>query len=270
MAKNCGCKPCAKPLPKATKVCKPFSFCSGNKTIVWDGGCLYEQDRTYQIPDGTYTSITFTGGCITAVGLAPIPQYTPQQCCDGEGNTGGQQSGSDLTVGKAQGNLAVIQNNTLTVKPMWDNNGIITVDGYGTADKPWKPKVKISKQQGNNIQELSDGLFANTYFKTTTSVEVKGSGTAKDPYTFTVKGAEPKLDEINKDEFAKEGITIREDGRVAVEEKLMLVTNLSFNNESFTINDTPSGTTVNIDLQKLVQALDPHIQRLGYTKQQTG
>lgn len=266
MAKNCGCKPCAKPLPKATKVCKPFSFCSGNKTIIWDGDCLYEQDRIYQIPNGTYTSITFTDGCITAVGQAPIPQYTPQQCCDGEGNTGGQQGGSDLTVGKVQGNLAVIQNDMLTVKPLWDNNGNIIVQGFGTAAKPWKPSIRISKDKSNTLSELSDGLYANTHFKTSSTVTVSGKGTKIDPYEFSVKGAEVTLPQINKDEYSKQGITIQEDGRVKVEEGLKLVTNLTFSDDMFVVADTPQGTTVNVDLARLMVALEPHLRQLGYCK----
>lgn len=266
MAKNCGCKPCGKPLPKATKVCKPFSFCAGNKMIIWDGDCLYEQERTFQIPDGTYTSITFTGGCITAVGQAPIQQYTPQQCCDSDNTPDTPQGGSNLTASKEQGNLAVIRNGVITVKPMWDAVGNIQISGNGTVDKPWKPSIRISKDPSNTLAELADGLYANTHFKSSPTVTVSGKGTKLDPYQFSVKGSEATLPEINKDEYSKQGITIREDGRVQVEDGLKLVTNLSFNNDAFTVDDTPQGTTVNVDLAKLMAALEPHLRQLGYCK----
>lgn len=266
MANNCGCKPCSKPLPKATKVCKPFSFCAGNKTIIWDGDCLYEQERTFKVPNGTYTSITFTDGCITAVGIAPLPQYTPQQCCDVGELTGNAQGANTLSQGRESGNLVSILNNAITVKPIWDTNGNVKVSGYGTADKPWKPTLRISAERSNVLTEVADGLYANTHFKTSNTVKVTGSGTKEDPYKFDVKGAEATLPEINSDEYSKEKITIQEDGRVKVEEGLSITTNLSFDEPAFAVTDTPQGTIVNVDLKKLMAALEPHLRSLGYCK----
>ena len=70
---NCGCKPCSKEMPASKTKCKQFSLCVGNKSLHYDGNCLFVTDRKYKIPDGTYTSITFKNGCITGVDKAPLP-----------------------------------------------------------------------------------------------------------------------------------------------------------------------------------------------------
>jgi len=76
------CKPCRNTTVDKPKVCKSFTMCIGNKSLVYDGKCLYLQARKKPIPAGTYTSITIDeNGCIVGAGTAPLPQYTPQACC---------------------------------------------------------------------------------------------------------------------------------------------------------------------------------------------
>lgn len=267
---NCGCKPCSKPLPKKTKVCKSFSICVGNKTLIWDGDCATVQDRQYQIPNGTYTSITFENGCIVAVGQATIPQYTPQQCCDTGTSTISPSNTNNLSASKTRGNLVSIQNGVLTVTPLWDNaNGIIKVDGYGTADQPWKMGLKLSKAAGNILKENTDGLFANVFFKDSETVKVAGKGTPQDPYLFTTKSSSQgssSLNDLNEEEYGKQGITIREDGRVEVSKGFELTSNLSFSSDAFTVDNNFMGTSVKVDLQKLMVALEPYLRALGYCK----
>lgn len=247
---NCGCKPCSKPLPNKTKNCKPFTMCVGNKTFVWDGDCAYIQDREFQIPDGTYTSITFTNGCITGVGQAPIQQYTPQACC-GEDEVKNQGDTNGLEVSNVLGNLANIQNGVLSVTPVWNANGNVEVTGLGTADRPWKVGVKISKKPGNTLVEETDGLFANLFFNSTDTVEVTGVGTKANPYRLDVKGADAKLPIINKTEIEGNGFTIDTFGRWKTDSDLSLVTNLKFDHKAFTIVNQGVSTLIMVDDQLL-------------------
>ena len=245
---NCGCKPCKTEIPKKPK--KPFQICVGNHSLIWDGSCASIVKRKYQIPNGTYTSVTFEDGCIVGVGQAPIPQYTPQACCDGETveQVGGTQ---DLTRAKGVNNLVTITNGAISVEPMWDANGNIKVEGNGTLDKPWKPSVRISSKTGNTLKMETDGLFANLFFKTTDTVTVTGKGTSLEPYQLDVKGAEAKLAEINKEEVEGNGFTIDKQGRIKADPDLAIVTNLEFDSDAFTVMNAGTKTLVVVDEQKL-------------------
>lgn len=247
---NCGCKPCKTEIPKKTKTCKPFSICVGNHSLIWDGSCASIVKRKYQIPNGTFTSVTFEDGCIVGVGQAPIPQYTPQACCDGD--TGEQVGGTqDITRAKGVNNLVTITNGAISVEPMWDANSNIKVEGNGTQDKPWKPSVRISAKTGNTLKMENDGLFANLFFKTTNTVTVTGKGTSLEPYQLDVKGAEAKLAEINKEEVEGNGFTIDKQGRIKADPDLSLVTNLEFDIDAFTVMNAGTKTLVVVDEQKL-------------------
>ena len=247
---NCGCKPCKIEIPKKPKTCKPFSICVGNHSLIWDGSCASIVKRKYQIPNGTFTSVTFEDGCIVGVGQAPIPQYTPQACCDGDTveQVGGTQG---LTRAKGVNNLVTITNGAISVEPMWDANGNIKVEGNGTQDKPWKPSVRISSKTGNTLKMENDGLFANLFFKTTDTVTVTGKGTSLEPYRLDVKGAEAKLAEINKEEVEGNGFTIDKQGRIKADPDLSLVTNLEFDIDAFTVMNAGTKTLVVVDEQKL-------------------
>ena len=247
---NCGCKPCKTEIPKKPKTCKPFQICVGNHSLIWDGSCASIVKRKYQIPNGTYTSVTFEDGCIVGVGQAPIPQYTPQACCDGDvvERVGGTQ---ELTRAKGVNNLVSITNGAISVEPMWDANGNIRVEGNGTANKPWKPSVRISSKTNNTLKMENDGLFANLFFKTTETVEVTGKGTSLEPYRLDVKGAEAKLAEINKEEVDGNGFTIDKQGRIKADPDLAIVTNLEFDSDAFTVMNAGTKTLVVVDEQKL-------------------
>lgn len=248
---NCGCKPCSKPLPSKIRKCKPFSLCVGNKSLVFNGECLSVVDRKYQIPDGTYTSITFEGGCITRVGQAPIPEYTPQACCDSDTTTKPDTTGGSVTIGKGKNNLVMMNGNAIFVEPNWGNAKTISIAGNGTADKPWKPEVKISKQKGNRLEEKNDGLYAAISFATSPNVTISGTGTDTNPYKFTIEGADAKLPKINKEESEGNGFTIDEYGRFKTDGEISLVTNLEFSSSAFNVMDAGTKTQVIVDEQKL-------------------
>lgn len=244
---NCGCKPCGKPLPSKAKKCKPFSICVGNKTLVFDGECLSVLDRQYQIPDGTYTSITFTKGCVTNVGTAPIPEYTPQACCDGEDVAKDDKSGVNVSVAKGKNNLVTMNNGALAVEPVWGNSKTIIMTGNGTADKAWVQEVKLSKEKGNRLEVKNDGLYAAVSFATSPNVTITGSGTDIDPYKFTIEGADAKLPEINKEESEGNGFTIDKFGRFKTDGEVSLVSNLEFTSSAFTVVNAGTKTQVIVD-----------------------
>lgn len=249
---NCGCKPCSKPIPTKPRKCKPFSICVGNKSLTYDGECLSIADRKYKIPNGTYTSITFEEGCIVGVGNAPIPEYTPQACCDGEekpveiGSTGGS-----ISSGKGKKNLAVINGNAITVEPHWDNSNTISLTGDGTADKPWKQEVKLSTATGNRLVKKNDGLYAGIKFGTSDGVTITGEGTEESPYKFSVKSPSAKLAEINKEELDGNGFSIDKQGLVHLDGDVSFVTNLEFSSDAFQVVNAGVKTQVIVDEQKL-------------------
>lgn len=226
-------------------------MCVGNYTFIWDGNCPIIQPRKYQIPDGTYTSITFADGCIVAVGQAPVPVYTPQQCCDGDDFESDGATNTSLVAGNVAGNLARIQNGEIEVKPVWDLNGNIVVKGNGTADNPWKPSLKISQKENNTLTEETDGLFANLFFKSTDTVTVEGDGTKTKPYKLTVLGADAKLPKINKTEIEGNGFTIDEFGRWKADDNLNIVTNLTTDHPAFTFVNRGSSIFLMVDDQIL-------------------
>lgn len=248
---NCGCKPCSKPLPSKTRKCKPFSICVGNKTLSFDGECLYVMDRKFQIPDGTYTSITFKDGCIIAVGKAPIPEYTPQACCDGEATVKPGTTSGSVSVAKGKNNLVAMHNGAISVEPIWGNSKTITMTGNGTADKAWVQEVKLSKAKGNRLEVKNDGLYAAVSFATSPNVTITGSGTDIDPYKFTIEGADAKLPEINKEESDGNGFTIDKFGRFKTDGEVSLVSNLEFTSQAFTVVNAGTKTQVIVDEQLL-------------------
>ena len=222
---NCGCKPCSKELPDAKRKCKEFSLCVGNKSLHYDGNCLYVTDRKFKIPNGTYTSITFQEGCIVDVGEAPLPVYTPQACCDGEVPTNTVQV-EPLTTSGEVGNLAKIENNKLTVNPAWKNTDTITVGGNGTTDKPWKASVRLDPTH-NRISESAKGLKVN------------------------VNTIRASLPDINAQEVVGNGFTITKTGLVKADPNLNIVTNLEFMSDAFTVINTGASTQVVVNEPKL-------------------
>lgn len=256
MAGDCGCRKCRSPLPDKKRQCKPFSICVGNHSLIWDGDCATIVDRDYKIPDGTYTSITFSNGCIVGVGQAPIPIYTPQACCDGtEG--GGGEGGTDITPAPSANNLAVINGNMLSVEPIFGVTETATVSGNGKPGKEWKVNVKVSDQIGNRLQSTVNGLLVDVDFESTDTVKVSGSGTRSDPWKFTMLGADAKLPEVNKAEYTGNGFTIDKFGRVVnIDDGLQFATNLTFDSNLFSVNYTGTQTMVNVNEDGIKNLVD--------------
>ena len=242
---NCGCKPCSSPLPSEKRKCKKFSLCVGNKSLHYDGDCLYVTDRKFQIPDGTYTSFTFQGGCVVGVGNAPLPVYTPQACCDGETVTNVVQT-ETITTSDETGNLAVIENNKLTVNPAWKNSTTVTVGGNGTTDKPWQAKARLAPKN-NRLKDTTGGLKVELEFADSNTVKVTGDGSVIDPYQFNIGEITATLPEINKQEIEGNGFTVTKTGLFKTTEDLQLVTNLKFSSKAFTVMNTGLSTEVFVD-----------------------
>lgn len=245
--------PCRTTVPAKSKGCKPFQICAGNHVLYWDGTCASIQERKYQIPNGTFTSITFENGCIVDVGQAPIPVYTPLACCGESSETSGESvSGPGLVVGNNKGNLARVVHGELTVEPEWSSKGNVKVTGQGTLTMPWEANIAVSKSLGNSLEQKDDGLFARLYFKTTNTVTVEGKGTAKEPYLLNVKAAEVTLPEILKNEIEGPGYEIDKFGRIKPDDGLTFVTNLTFvPAEIFHVETKGPATTVTVDVAAL-------------------
>ena len=246
---NCGCKPCSKELPDAKRKCKEFSLCVGNKSLQYDGNCLYVTDRKFKIPNGTYTSITFQEGCIVGVGTAPLPVYTPQACCDGDVVTNVVQTEA-LTTSDEVGNLAKIENNKLIVNPAWKNSDTVTVGGNGTTDKPWKASVRLDPTH-NRISASTKGLKVELEFADSDTVSIEGTGAKDSPYKFNVNTIRASLPEINAQEVVGNGFTITKTGLIKADQNLKIVTNLEFASEAFTVIDTGVSTQVVVNEPKL-------------------
>ncbi|ETD72768.1 hypothetical protein V757_02180 [Pelistega indica] len=98
--KKCEEKETPVPLPP----CQEVAFCAGNYTISFDGRCLHKSPRAYQIPNGTYSTVTFEDGCIVGVGQVAPAQYTPNECCASP-SVDGSDTSSDVQVSSAPANL---------------------------------------------------------------------------------------------------------------------------------------------------------------------
>lgn len=247
---NCGCNPCSSKMPETKKSCKPFSLCVGNKSLHYDGNCLYVTKRKFQIPDGTYTSLTFADGCIVGVGQAPIPVYTPQACCDGATSNPPPVEVTSLTVAPSASNLAKIENNQLTVDPVWKDSTSVNVSGNGSPDKPWTAKVKLSPRN-NRISQQADGLKVELEFESTDKVKLTGLGTVDNPYKFDLGDIQATLPEINVTEFEGNGFTITKTGLWKVRHGLEVVTNLEFSSEAFQVVNSGLTTQVIVDEARL-------------------
>lgn len=251
---NCGCKPCSKEMPASKTKCKQFSLCVGNKSLHYDGNCLFVTDRKYKIPDGTYTSITLKDGCIVGVDKAPLPIYTPQACCDGAAPVTEVRS-EPLTVAEGAGNLAVIEGNKLTVDPVWKTTKSVNVSGVGTSANPWKAEVVLANQY-NRIVATEQGLKVELEFGSSDTVKLAGSGTVADPYKFTVDKLQATLPEVNKAEVLGNGFTITKTGLFkTTNPDLELITNLQFSTPALTATNAGVATVISLHEDELVTAI---------------
>ena len=127
------------------KQCPSFSFCAGNKTVSFDGECMTVTDRTYQIPDGTYSTVTFKDGCIVGVGHVAVPAYTPNECCGPAGS--GNEGTGDVTISAHPANLLKDTPDGLVVTPVFKGSGV-SVTGAGTLSDPFIITASASGEGG--------------------------------------------------------------------------------------------------------------------------
>lgn len=241
------CLPCRSAVTSNTTTkCDSFEVCVGNYVLVSDGTCVSLLERAYQIPDGTYNTITFENGCIVNVANADLEVYTPQACC---GDTEvPSTSGQVIEVSKATGNLLQITNGVASVTPAYDPTKSIKVSGDGTATRPYKVEVKVSSETNNRLTVKDDGLYVGVYFETNDNVKLEGDGTKDKPYKFTITAADAKLPEVNKEEVEGNGYTIDKQGRVTnIDDGTTFLTNLAFSSPAFTVINSGVKTLVDID-----------------------
>lgn len=178
LAKDCP------PEDTTPRVGTPFDLCVGNYTLHYDGHILWTTRRSYQIPDGTFTQITFSDGCITGVGQAPVAGYTPSDCCAPPGHdpTPGGSGGGTIDISPVACNWLSRSAQGLYVTPHVIGVGGVTVSGCGTTTDPLT--ISISGAPG------SGGAFALqdlTVMSPTGTVQVGGAGTPVDPLTLDLK-----------------------------------------------------------------------------------
>lgn len=155
--------------------CPPVAFCAGNKHVSFDGRCLTVENRAYQIPDGSYSLITFEDGCIVAVGNLPPPAYTANQCCPPAG-VDSAPPGADTVVSLDPKNLLRSTPSGLIVTPQIIGRGV-DVTGSGTSSDPF---VITASGDGSHKVFVVSG--------TPESVAVTGGGQSlQDPITIGLK-----------------------------------------------------------------------------------
>lgn len=244
---NCNCKPCKKEIKTKPKKRSPFSLCVGGKTLVYDGENLTVLKGKFTIPDGTYTAITFTNGCITDVGQAPVAQYTPTMCCGGENTEAPPTSGESLVAGNGTDNLATINHGEISVTPHWKATNSNKVTGSGTINSPWGVATNISTDGGNLLTIRGNGLFAGVKFKTSDTISISGDGTTGNPYTLNLVNKNPTISDINKEEIIGGGYKIDKKGRVHTDENIKFITKIKFDNDAFSTMDAGDSLVVHVD-----------------------
>lgn len=162
-------KDCSKSTTKDTVLppCPSVTFCAGNQTITFDGRCVTAVPRGYQIPDGTYTSVTFQDGCVVGVGDAPVAQYTPNQCCPAPGPGDLSGSGEEVRISNNPSNLLVRNADGLSVMPNFRGRGI-SITGSGTVNDPFILSTDSTSGGGGSF--IASG--------TPESLSVSGEGTS--------------------------------------------------------------------------------------------
>lgn len=245
---NCNCRPCKKEIKTKPKKRSPFSLCVGDKTLVYDGENLTVLKRKFTIPDGTYTAITFTNGCVTGVGQAPIAQYTPTMCCGGENTEAPPTSGESLVAGNGTDNLATINHGEISVTPHWKTTNSNKVTGSGTINSPWEVSTNISTDNGNLLTTRVNGLFAGIKFKTSDTISIGGDGTTQKPYTIDLVNKNPTLSDINKEEVIGDGYKVDKKGLVYIDgEDVKFITKIKFDNDAFSTMDAGDSLMVHVD-----------------------
>lgn len=118
---NCGCAPtsmvaskidcevCVEVIkncntPESALVVEPISWCAGNYTYTFTGSRITATPKSSPIADGVYSQFTVVDGCIVAAGQAPVPMYTPSECCDTPVG-GGSEDCCDVEISNVSGNI---------------------------------------------------------------------------------------------------------------------------------------------------------------------
>jgi hypothetical protein len=133
-------------------------------SLVSDGKCIRKVAGGYIIPNGTYTSITYTNGCVTAVGQATCPGYTPPSCSEA---TTASSSGGAVTVSPNAQNWLANTTAGLLVTPNIAAGTGITTTGSGTAADPLVISAAASSGGGSVVAVAS-----------TAGITVSGDGSA--------------------------------------------------------------------------------------------
>lgn len=164
----------------------PFTVCVGTNALTWDGQDLHLTKGT-AIPDGEYTSFTMTNGCITSVGHAPVPEYTPPPCVESPAPCGG--TGGGAVVSPRAGNLTIETPTGIFTQVALQPGSGVDITGSGTVGDPYVIAAETSSG-GSIIAGTSDIVVAEPALGVT-SIGLKASGIAPGTYagiTFNSRG----------------------------------------------------------------------------------
>lgn len=165
------CPPDDTPKPR---VGEPFTVCVGNYTLVYDGYILKKEARSYQVPDGAYTQLTFSDGCIVGAGQAPIAAYTPSDCCSPPGRDTGGTVAPTADISPVACNWLSVSPQGYFVTPHIFGDAGIQVSGCGTSSDPMV--IKLAGGGGGSSGSVAAQSPNGT-------ITVHGSGAPSDPLT---------------------------------------------------------------------------------------
>ena len=178
------CSNCVEVIEKCPKVPEAVlspvvSWCGNNGSYTWDGTKVSFTPSATPIPDGSYTSITLTGGCISGVGQVTMPTYTPSECCAPPSGGGGDVTTVDISTVTC--NLLQEYPDGLYAGLTIQSGANTTVTGCGTVTDPLIISSTASGSGGSQYtaSSTSGNLIAvdNTNSKLTVVVNVQDSDT---------------------------------------------------------------------------------------------
>lgn len=173
--------------PTPAEPIDPVSWCGFGYTYTFNGVTIARTGTP--LPDGTYTSFTVSGGCVVEVGQAPVPAYTPSDCCEPAGGDSGDGGVVDIDVSNLPCNLISVQPDGLFAGLTVQAGSGVTVSGCGTSTSPLVISATSSGGGGSTYTASTTSGNLATVNNTTNTIGAFLYTTAGDGVTITGTGA---------------------------------------------------------------------------------